>query len=272
MHVVDPIQFPLDPAAKYKPHPHTLEDATAFYNQLGIENMVFVQPSIYGNDNSCMLEALRAITPRHGRAVVTFDPTEIDESQLRKWHEIGVRGVRVNFISVGREVTDAELRQELEQYANVIRPLDWVLQLFVPLTLLPSVQKVVPGLGVKVCIDHFGYPSLPEPFNSSKPINPHDLVGFDHLLELLQVNTWVKLSAPYRLSKDANMRDLDPLGQVLVKEAPDRIVYAADWPHTRFENVDSVPFIEACYRWCGGDATRTEKLFRINAEHLWDVR
>jgi len=94
--------------------------------------MVFVQPSIYANDNSCMLDALRAIGPRRARAVVSFDPLTTPSHTLREWHAIGVRGVRLNLQSTGKEMGAQDLSAALLQYANAIRPLHWVLQLYVP--------------------------------------------------------------------------------------------------------------------------------------------
>lgn len=271
MHVVDPKAFPLDASAQYTPHPHTLADANAFYSQFGISNMVFVQPSIYANDNSCMLAALKEVTHKNGRAVVGLDPTTVDQDTLREWHSIGVRGARLNLVSVGRELSEAELRAELESYASILKPLDWVLQLYIPMKLTIVLAKIVPSLGVKVCIDHFGWPSRLEPYDPSQPSDPYSLVGFESLVQILQGNTWVKLSAPYRLSKDPQMRDLDPIGRELIKKAPNRVVYSTDWPHTRFDNIDSAPFVEKCYEWCGGDTDLIQKLFRTNAELLWDV-
>ncbi|KAI1618957.1 hypothetical protein EDD37DRAFT_292659 [Exophiala viscosa] len=271
MHVVEPEKFPLHPSAKYKPHAHTLADARTFYAQFGIDNMVLVQPSIYANDNSCMLAALRELTPKHGRAVVGLDPHKMDPDTTQKWHALGVRGARVNLVSVEREVSESELRSELQAYARVLKPLDWVLQLYIPLHLAVPLEKIVPDLGVKVCIDHFGWPSLPEPYDPSQALDPYGLNGFESLVTLLQRNTWVKLSAPYRLSKDPDMRDLDPIGRELIKEARDRVVYATDWPHTRYDDIDSVPFIERCFEWCGADTGLIEKLFRDNAEELWDA-
>lgn len=271
MHVVDPERYKLAADAKYKPHAHTLEDAKSFYSQFGIQNMVFVQPSIYGNDNSCMLDALRELTSRHGRAVVGLDPHTIDQSTLQQWHVLGVRGARVNLVSVGREVTESELRSELQAYARILKPLGWVLQLYIPLRLATPLETIVPDLGVKVCIDHFGWPTLPDRYDPSQARLPYEMPGFESLVSLLQKQTWVKLSAPYRLSKDPDMRDMDPIGQELIKEATDRVVYATDWPHTRFDGVDSVPFMERCFEWCGNDSALIEKLFRDNAEELWDA-
>lgn len=272
MHVVDPGRFPLAADAQYRPHPHTLTDAKGFYSQFGIKNMVLVQPSIYGNDNSCMLEALKELTPKHGRAVVGIDPKTTDKETMEKWHAMGVRGARLNLVSVGRELSNEELRSELESYAKVLKPFNWVLQLYIPLRLAMPLLNIIPELGVKTCIDHFGSPVLPDPFDPSKTIYPYDMVGFASLIKLLEAgNTWVKLSAPYRLSKDPAMRDLDPIGKELIIKGGNRVVYATDWPHTRFDNIDSVPFMERCFKWCGGDSTLIENLFRANAEELWDA-
>lgn len=234
--------------------------------------MVFVQPSIYGNDNSCMLDALRQVTPERGRAVVTFDPTTIEQKTLQGWHELGVRGVRVNLVSVGREVSEHELRDELQQYAEAIKPFDWVLDLYIPLKLATTLEKIVPELRVKVCIDHFGSPSLPKTSQAFEKLDPYQLPGFESLVKLMQGNTWVKMSAPYRLSKDPDMKGLDSFGKELIKKASNRVIYATDWPFTRFENIDSIPFIEKCYEWCGNDNETIEKLFCRNAEELWDAR
>ena len=250
MHVVNPDRFPLDAKALYKPYPHTMQDVRSFYETLGIDRMVFVQPSIYGNDNSCMLEALREVGIRHGRAVVQFDPATIDKDTLQEWHGLGVRGVRVNLVSVGREVGEEELRNELLQYARIIRPLNWVLEIYMPMKLAVVLEKIVPDLGIKVCIDHFGHPSLPNPYDPVKALDPYALLGFDSLIRLLKGDTWIKMSGQYRISKDPEMRDLDPIARELLKEAPNRVTYATDWPHT---------------------SGLAEKLFKTNSEELWDV-
>lgn len=275
MHIVEPARFPLAADAQYQPPAHTLADARAFYSRFGIENLVLVQPSIYGTDNSCLLQALHELTPTHGRGVVSLDPSRVDEETLHKWHAMGVRGARVNLVSVGRSPTASELRAELQAYARLLRPLDWVLQLYAPLQLAVALDEILPDLDdVKVCIDHFGSPSLPEPYDPdpSSALDPYALPGFAALVRLLhRGRTWVKLSAPYRIARDPDMRDLDPVGRELLKQGPDRVVYATDWPHTRFDHVDSLPFIERCFEWCGHDAGLITKLFRSNAEELWDA-
>ena len=273
MHVVGSTeQYPLAASAQYKPHPHSLIDfSDAIGQTLGIRNVVLVQPSIYGTDNKCLLDALRELTPTHGRGVVEVDPHRIAQSELEEWHQLGVRGVRLNLKSVGRVLSEQELRKEMSLYANVCRPLDLVLEVFLPMSMIKGLEGIISELGIKVCIDHYGAPNLPTPSNS-KTFDPHAMPGFSSLVELLRDGqTWVKISAPYRLSKDPQMRDLEVITRMLIGEASDRLVYATDWAHTRFDNIDPRPFAEACIDWCDGDKSLVQKLFKTNAEVLWNV-
>jgi predicted TIM-barrel fold metal-dependent hydrolase len=277
MHVVDPATYPLAANAQYTPTPHTLAHATSFYSSIGIPNMVFVQPSIYANDNSCMLDALRSIGPRRARAVVSFDPLTTPPQTLQEWHAIGVRGVRLNLQSIGKEMGADDLSATLLQYAKAIRPLHWMLQLYVPLKMATGLERIVPDLGVRVCLDHFGHPALPDPAKKelyTTSGDPYTLQGFGALVNLLrQGRTYVKLSAPYRISKQEGQGDLEPLARELLDVAGKRsVVFATDWPHTRFAGLDIRPFMERVLEWCGDDQVLVERLFRGNAEDLWDVR
>lgn len=273
MHVVDLEKYPLSSTAQYRPPTHSLTDyARAIGTNLGIKNAVLVQPSIYGTDNSCLLDALRDLTPKHGRGVVDIDPDTISMNVLRDWHELGVRGVRVNLKSVGTVLNKQELRTALLRYADIIRPLDWVLQVYLPLNMIDDLESIVPDLGVKFCIDHFGSPELPSVVSPTNSWDPNSLPGFGSLLNLMKSGTtWVKISAPYRLTKDPQMRDLEIFFKTFLRHASDRMVYSTDWPHTRFEKIDPNPFAEACLQWSGRDQALVERLFRTNAETLWNV-
>jgi predicted TIM-barrel fold metal-dependent hydrolase len=277
MHVIDPDTYPLAADAQYTPMPHTLSHAMSFYSTIGgINSMVLVQPSIYGHDNTCLLDALRRVGPRRARAVVAFDPSTTASQTLHEWHALGVRGARLNLQSAGREMDAADLAATLQQYAEVIRPLHWVLQLYVPLAMAAGLEDIIPGLGVRVCLDHFGHPRLPDPaagelYTASG--DPYALPGFGSLVNLLrQGSTYVKLSAPYRISKQEGQRDLEPLARELLSVAGKRaVVFATDWPHTRFAGLDIRPFVEMVLEWCGDDQELVERLFRGNAGDLWDV-
>lgn len=278
MHVVDPDAYPLSANAAYIPKPHSLAQAQAFESSLGLHNIVLVQPSIYGTDNACLLSALHALGPSRARAVVAFDPASTPEKVLREWHAAGVRGVRVNLVSQGGPTPTAdELAVTLHRYAEVLRPLGWVLQLYVPLALVDVLEPLVPELDVRVVIDHLGLPSLPraEDRGAAEPaLDPYELPGFAALVRLLRAGqTFVKLSAPYRISRAADYSDLEPVAKEILRVAgQNRVVFATDWPHTRFDGLDIRPWVEKVFDLCGDDAALVGRIFRGNAEDLWDVQ
>lgn len=272
MHVLDPRTFPLSKDATYEPQPHTLADANAFLNPLGITKMVIVQPSIYGYDNSCTLDGLRQLGPNNGRAVIQFDPDVTTKGQLCIWHSQGVRGVRLNFKSVGAKITADSLASLIHKYAEAIEGQGWVLELYIALEDVPLLEPVVLKLGgIKVCIDHFGHPS-PQSLAAAK--TAQDLPGFSSLINLLKKGqTWVKISASYRLFSDNPRHPVsESLCREIVKHRPDRCVFATDWPHTRFESIDSTPFIEAILDWIEAEQVPLRKVLVENAEVLFDCK
>lgn len=277
MHVLDP-RFPLAPTAVYTPNWHTTAEARAFEASVGLDRAVVVQPSIYGTDNRCTLDALRALGgPEHARAVVAFDPLRTSPATLRAWHRQGVRGVRLNLQSVGRALDQAALAAELTRYADAVRPLGWVIQVYAALPTVALLEPLVPGLGVRVCIDHLGHPGLQQ---QQAGDDPYALPGFAALVRLLRGGrTWVKLSAAYRFSGAADrMSDAVPLVREVLRVAGRRrVVFATDWPHTRYEGLDIRPWLRLVLDLCaeenaaaGGDDL-VDRVFRANADELWSA-
>lgn len=78
MHILDAEHYPLVPDAQDILHSHVLEEALEREAELGIDNIVFVQPSVCCHDNSCLIEGLHRTGPRHARALVAFDPLATD--------------------------------------------------------------------------------------------------------------------------------------------------------------------------------------------------
>lgn len=270
MHVVDPRTFPLAKDAQYQPSPHTLDDAKAFLKQLGIERMVIVQPSIYGNDNSCTLDGLRNLGPKNGRAVVQFDPDTTPREQLKEWHDLGVRGVRLNFKSVGTKLSSAFLEKQMHKYADAVRELGWVLEVYIGLEDLPFLEPIVGRLGgVKVCIDHFGHPTAA---SISAAGSAHDVQGFASLANLLrQGQTWVKISASYRLRNDSRDPLVSSLCRELLRTRADRCVFATDWPHTRFERLEVSQYLGAVMDWIEEEGVALRQVCVDNALELFDA-
>lgn len=271
MHVVDPHAFPLSKDAAYQPSPHTIDDAQKFLGKLGIEKMVIVQPSIYGNDNACTLDGLKRLGPKNGRAVIQFDPDSTSKQELQAWHEMGVRGVRLNFKSVGATLEGTSLAAMLHKYANAVRNLGWVLEIYIGMEDIPLLEPIVPDLGdVKICIDHFGHPSKA---SLSTAQSSAVLPGFTNLDNLLKRdNVWVKVSASYRLDKDPQHPLVSSLARYILRTRPDRCVFATDWPHTRFEDVDVTQYLEQLFSWCEAESVPIKQILVDNAEQLFDAK
>jgi predicted TIM-barrel fold metal-dependent hydrolase len=268
MHVIDLDKYPISFKGNYAPESHRLDAALEFESSVGIQNIVLVQPSFYGTDNSYILDVLRELGPHRARGVVQFDPKTTTLQQLKEWHELGVRGVRINVQSTG--LPPENLGGLLQSYADAVRPLNWVVQIYVAMHVLDTIEPMVSKLNVRLCFDHMGQPDL-SVANSS---DPYQIPGFKSLLKLLNGgNTFVKFSAPYRLSKMDGYSDLDPLAsEILRLKGMSRVVFATDWPHTRFHDLKIHPWIESVLNKYQHDQELLDRLFRGNAEDLWDVQ
>lgn len=270
MHILDAERYPLSSTAVYRPSKHTVPQAVAFECSVGASNVVIVQPSIYGNDNSCLLDALHVFGPTRARGVVAFDALSTPLATLREWHAMGVRGVRLNVQSTGQTISREDMETILRRHADAVRPLGWVIQLYIPLAMVKILEEIVPTLDAKICIDHMGSPNLASSRFTGSSLDPYSLEGFGSLVRLLRNgNIYVKMSAPYRLTKHQNyIEDVELIARELLEAAPTRVVFATDWPHTRFEGLDIKPWIEHVMEWCGDQELR-DRVFRINAEELW---
>ena len=80
---------------RYKPPLATLQDYLQHATASVSTKYVFVQPSAYGRDNACMLDAMREVGPERCRGIVDIDENATDAA-LERLNAAGVRGVRVN--------------------------------------------------------------------------------------------------------------------------------------------------------------------------------
>ena len=96
-HVFGPAgRYPYNQAdLRYAPPVAPVEDYLALAKKLGIERLVFVQPSAYGRDNRCMLDAMREVGAANCRGIVDIDENAPD-AELERLNALGVRGVRIN--------------------------------------------------------------------------------------------------------------------------------------------------------------------------------
>ena len=202
-------QFPVSSARGYTPPVRTLAQLEEAAASAGIQHLVLVQPSVYGTNLLCMLEALRAGAGRHrGVAVVGAG---IAEAELENLHALGVRGVRFNLVS-----PDGNGLEGFDEIARKIAPLGWHIQFLIAPEDLRRVQELRKRTAVPFVLDHFAGLTV---------AHGQDGEHAGVLRELLvRSDCWIKLSGFYRLSNDRGYRDLDPLLLELATIAPDRIV------------------------------------------------
>src|SRR6516162_4315702 len=94
VHVFDPSRFPFAVSRTYTPESATAAQLLATHRALHISRAVIVQPSVYGTDNSCILDAMKQYgSGARGIAVL---PSAIQSTTLDNMEHAGVRGVRIN--------------------------------------------------------------------------------------------------------------------------------------------------------------------------------
>jgi predicted TIM-barrel fold metal-dependent hydrolase len=228
-HVFGPAdRFPYAEDRSYTPPDAPLTKYLAMLDTLGFARGALVQGSAHGRDNAAMLDALARQPVRlRGVAVAGADTPE---AELRRWHALGVRGLRFNHY-----FRDGQLHYRggvpldaARALAPVMRDLGWHLQLWIDVKDLDDTAPTLKSLGLPVVIDHMGRTEATA--GTSSP-------GFQRLLRLLgDGGCWVKLSGAHRIShKPPDYPDARPFLEALVRTNPDRLVWGGDWPHPRMD-------------------------------------
>ncbi len=255
-HVFGPYdRYPLQAGRSYTPPEATIELYRKVMSAYGVERGVIVQPSIYGNDLSLLVDVLKQYRETM-RGVVSI-AANIEEATLRSLDDIGVRGVRYNLLfSGGAPISEAQT------IANRIGRLGWHLQVLTDLAREENFYRDWSDLPVPLVIDHFGH------FSTKQSV---DAPGFRGALRLIEEGkAWIKLSGVYRVT-DAfyPFDDALPLVKKFIEANPNRIIWGSDWPHPA---VPIQPKIEDLIRaieiWLPGCSLQNQVLVR-NPEALY---
>ena len=215
-------RYPLIANRGYDPPVVSLNDYQKLFSPFGVRYMVLIQPSCYGTDNRCMLEDMAA-TRAETRAIAAIAP-DIADSELNALHSAGVRGIRLNVMSVAGSTIPQD---RLRDVATKLSRLSWALQTFVPIGRLPDIADTLLETGLNILIDHFGS------VDPALGINPPTMKTLLRMLETGRC--WVKLSAPFRISKAGPpYDDMVPYVKELVRARPDRMIWGSDWPYIHF--------------------------------------
>jgi D-galactarolactone isomerase len=195
------------------------DDYRALMRRLGLARQVLMQPSAYGTDNRCLLDAL-ATFGSNARAIAVVDAA-VTDAELKRFDGLGVRGLYFNF-APSNGVTTAAM---IEPLARRIAPLGWHVEVNVWAADWPPLFPVLARLPTPVVLDRFGH--IPEPEGADHPL-------FAQIRRLLDSGkTWIKLVAPYDASKAGppGYADSGALARAYIDAAPERVVWGTNWPH-----------------------------------------
>jgi predicted TIM-barrel fold metal-dependent hydrolase len=214
-------EYPLSPQRGYTPVAAPLDRLLEMHTALGVERLVLTQPSVYGTDNSAMLDAITRL-PDRIRGVVAVGP-EVTDAELEDFHARGVRGIRVNLVDKGG-MPFASV-SEFCRFAERLKPFGWHLELLIHVHEFPDIRDTLGRLPVDISVGHLGY------MNTSEGIGHR---GYQDFLNLVRDgHCWVKLTGTYRITTSDRTPYLDvtPIAQALIEANQDRVVWGTDWPH-----------------------------------------
>ncbi|HEU4380281.1 MAG TPA: amidohydrolase family protein [Hyphomicrobiaceae bacterium] len=256
-HIIDPARFPLCADKGYKPKADETGTCDAYVEVLdrhGVHGALLVQLSGYGTDNSVLVDALER-HPHRFKAIGVVD-ADIPDRQLQTLIAQGLIGVRFNLVSYDG---DALARPESRRLLQRLRAFGLYAQVFADDEQWPAIAAVARPTGVQLLVDHFGIRNLAGGTNQA---------GFQTVLDLARDGiACIKLSAPFRISGDAEYRDLDPVVEVLLKEVgPGRLMWGSDWPCIAVDRRPTYAKTMAPLdRWLGSGDDRDQVLWHTPA-------
>lgn len=232
-------------------------DYLAALDANGVAYGLLTAPSFYGANNDVLLGALEYGAGRlRGTAIVEPDIAEENLSYLRSK---GVCGIRLNWVK--RDAIPDIGSQPYQALLSKARNLGLHIELYLEGEKMAPVLKAINASGAKAVIDHFGNPGGADGIKSE---------SFTALLDALQAgNTWVKLSAPFRL-RGSNPAAL--ARKIVSVSGGERAVWATDWPWVGHE--DKITYqqcIDSLFE-CVPDETTRNRILTRNAYEVFGFR
>lgn len=262
-------QYPMVSPRAYTPPPAEVSSLQQHLKSLKLSRVVVVQPSFYGIDNRCTLEAVQAIG-KNARAVVVINKSTTDK-EIERMVAQGARGVRMNIETSGSTFDIGHLQQEIADLANRVKPFNLHIQIYASAKLIASVSESIMKSPVPIVLDHFAGIQAKE--FAKNPALPAVL----DLIKSGQV--YVKLSGVYRVAAPDYSETTD-LAKLYLETNSDRMVWGSDWPHTNtipgtpFEQVtpyrviNDLAVFNLVPQWAPNEGIR-EKLLTTNAQKLY---
>ena len=261
-HVLGPAaSYDYSPARVYTPPDCLMKDYRHMLDTLGVTRAVLVQPSVYGTDNSAMLDAMKT-DPQRLRGVAVVDPA-ISAAELKSMHAAGIRGVRVNIVDVKDRKAGALPMDMLHALAKRIAAMGWHMEFLMHADEFPDLDRAFADFPVPIVLGHLGYMKTALGLNAP---------GFQALLRLMQAGkAWVKLTGPYRISGGPLPHaDTVPFAHALLQANVERVIWGTDWPHVMHKGLipNDADMTDLLLQWVP-DAAQRERVLVTNPARLY---
>ncbi|MGH6683375.1 MAG: amidohydrolase family protein [Pseudolabrys sp.] len=268
-HVFGPAdKYPYGTDIRYKPPYEPLEAYLRLARRLGFVRYVFVQPSAYGSDNSCMLDAMRELDPAIRRGIIDLDERKIADRELAELDALGVRGIRVNISPIRKPEAGLadSMKPRIARLAKLCQEIGWHLDFLTPGWLVGELMPVLRELPIEFTVAHMGlFPAKDGPAQR----------GFQEFLKLVADGSrrcWVKLTGIYRFSTAPGFADVKPIAQALMQAAPDQLIWGSDFPHLSFhDRVGTIQLYNMLGEWTP-DAAMRQRILTDNPARLFGFK
>jgi predicted TIM-barrel fold metal-dependent hydrolase len=212
-------RFPYAPGRTFTPPEAPLADLQALHRLLGLDRAVIVQSGAHGTDHASLVAALAEGAGRY-RGVALIRP-DTPPAEVARLHEAGVRGARLHFTP---HLGPAPSAEQIDAVVRLVAPSGWHLALHVAGNGIAEHAELVRSLPLRVVIDHMARVDLRAGLGSP---------AVSALRRLLDTgDVWVKLSGADRLATaPPSMTDSAELAALLLRSAPERVVWGTDFPH-----------------------------------------
>lgn len=253
-----PPKYPLVPLRPFTAPETPASDYVKMLDVCGLDYGLLVQLNSHGYDNSLLVDSLRAFPGR--LKGIAYVPLGVADAELDRLCSAGVVGVR--YLPNLDEAFDVGHVQFLLEICAELR---WQLQLGIGAEQLPAVIPALEKSDVTIVIDHMG-----------RLVDPQDMHGKPYqAMRYLAGATdcYVKISVGNHITTTGRpLGDLSELVGALVRDMPDKLLWASNWPFVGIYPPASIPepheMIDILDAWIG-DERMIRKILVTNPARLF---
>jgi predicted TIM-barrel fold metal-dependent hydrolase len=207
----------------YSVPPETIAEAQRMHSAIGADRCIIVQATIYKTDHALLKDVLRS-QPRDRYRGVAIIGDDTSDAELADLHDAGVRAARFNF---HKGFALAPSLPEFHRSIARIRELGWFAKVFTFGDEILELDDEFRKVKVPLVVDHMGRLD----FGAGVDQSACRLI----VERLKEDGWWIMLSNGDRCSRTGPAwDDAIPFARAFFEAAPDRCIWATDWPHVNY--------------------------------------